>query len=280
MEAAVRRIPGLSGRLGRRCPSSAVPRCTSSGRTTTVWWRRSWRTRRRCASSLYQLFDHLPAPPLLHGLPTLWAAGHARRAAHRRGHRGVPAGALPPPGGLPELPGAQTLMQGAYLGAGLARFLPEGWIGPTPSPACSPSPPTATTPGPDAQRRRGPDEAGRGPGTADHSPAAGAGPRCGSTARRSAEEFFAAVLDQTGDGSLDWPDLAAMAREIAGRLDLDEPEETRSTTPSPAGAGAAGGSRHRRRRSDQRREAAAAVPSLAGPGPDQGRRGALLTSPT
>ncbi|MDV6290948.1 EF-hand domain-containing protein [Streptomyces sp. UP1A-1] len=35
------------------------------------------------------------------------------------------------------------------------------------------------------------------------------------------------MLDQTGDGLLDWPDLAAMARELSTRLDLDEPEETR-----------------------------------------------------
>ncbi|MFE5396225.1 EF-hand domain-containing protein [Streptomyces sp. NPDC056568] len=35
------------------------------------------------------------------------------------------------------------------------------------------------------------------------------------------------MLDQTGDGHLDWPDLAAMARDLATRLDLDEPEETR-----------------------------------------------------
>ena len=29
------------------------------------------------------------------------------------------------------------------------------------------------------------------------------------------------MLDQTGDGTLNWPDLAALAREIASRLDLD-----------------------------------------------------------
>ncbi|MBB0247027.1 calcium-binding protein, partial [Streptomyces alkaliphilus] len=45
--------------------------------------------------------------------------------------------------------------------------------------------------------------------------------------RRAAREFFRRVLDQTGDGYLDWPDLAAMARELSTRLDLDEPEETR-----------------------------------------------------
>jgi hypothetical protein len=44
---------------------------------------------------------------------------------------------------------------------------------------------------------------------------------------RSADRFFTEVLDQTGDGHLDWPDLAAMAREISGRLDLDEPAEQR-----------------------------------------------------
>jgi hypothetical protein len=43
----------------------------------------------------------------------------------------------------------------------------------------------------------------------------------------SADRFFAEVLDQTGDGHLAWPDLAAMAREIATRLDLDEQNEER-----------------------------------------------------
>jgi Ca2+-binding EF-hand superfamily protein len=53
-------------------------------------------------------------------------------------------------------------------------------------------------------------------------------PSAGSEdSRRSAEEFFHRVLDQTGDGHLDWPDLAAMARELSTRLDLDEPEESR-----------------------------------------------------
>ncbi|MFE2972840.1 EF-hand domain-containing protein [Streptomyces sp. NPDC059340] len=62
-------------------------------------------------------------------------------------------------------------------------------------------------------------DAGTGP---DPAPSAGTG-----EGRRSAGEFFRQVLDQTGDGHLDWPDLAAMARELSTRLDLDEPEETR-----------------------------------------------------
>ncbi len=45
--------------------------------------------------------------------------------------------------------------------------------------------------------------------------------------QRSSQEFFAEVPDQTGDGYLEWPDLAAMARELSSRLGPDEHEETR-----------------------------------------------------
>lgn len=185
---------------------------------------------------LYRLFDHLPAPALLDGAPTLWAAGRAV-AGPLLG--AITVASLPEPyrrrAGLPEMPGAPTLMQGAYLAAGLARFLPEGWIN-----AESIIEVLSLSPGSDDPRARtvtalrarmkrasallrllaplGGD-ADPGPGPA---PSAGAG-----ESRRSAEEFFRKVLDQTGDGQLDWPDLAAMARELSTRLDLDEPEETR-----------------------------------------------------
>jgi Ca2+-binding EF-hand superfamily protein len=91
-------------------------------------------------------------------------------------------------------------------------------------------------------------------------PAEGAGPQ------RGADEFFTTVLDQTGDGYLAWPDLAAMARELSTRLDLDEPEETRlyqayaewwrelQSALDTDGDGRV-----------SRAEYAAAVPSLAGP---------------
>jgi hypothetical protein len=42
---------------------------------------------------------------------------------------------------------------------------------------------------------------------------------------RPARWFFTHVLDQTGDGTLSWPDLAALAREISSRLDLDADRE-------------------------------------------------------
>lgn len=183
---------------------------------------------------LYRLFDHLPAPALLDGAPALWAAGRAV-AGPLLG--AITVASLPEPyrrrAGLPEMPGASTLMQGAYFAAGLARFLPAGWINAESIiEALSLSPdsddPRARTvaalrsrvkraaallrlltpligdPEPDRPSRTGTDEG-----------------------RRSAEDFFRTVLDQTGDGHLDWPDLAAMARELSTRLDLDEPEETR-----------------------------------------------------
>ncbi|WP_329133684.1 oxygenase MpaB family protein [Streptomyces sp. NBC_01476] len=178
---------------------------------------------------LYKLFDHLPAPPLLDGLPTVWAAGRAL-AGPVIGT--ITVASLPEPfrrrAGLPEIPGAQTLMQGAYLTAGLARFLPENWIRTeslTNLLYLSPDrddPQAATLAALHGRMKR----AGAflrlvTPFPTQRGPAGGAAPQ------RSAGEFFTAVLDQTGDGYLDWPDLAAMARELSSRLDLDEPEETR-----------------------------------------------------
>ncbi|GGY41076.1 oxygenase MpaB family protein [Streptomyces djakartensis] len=218
---------------------------------------------------LYKLFDHLPAPPLLNGLPTLWAAG---RTVAGPVLGAITVASLPEPfrrrAGLPELPGAQTAMQGAYLAAGLARFLPGGWIK-----ADSVIDLLALSPDSDDPRARTisalRDRMNRAgalirlitplppepvPGTAD------------GGLQRSAEEFFAQVLDQSGNGYLDWPDLAAMARELAGRLDLDEPEETRLYDAFAdwwrelqAALDADGDGRI------SAREYAAAVPSLAGP---------------
>lgn len=178
---------------------------------------------------LYKLFDHLPAPPLLGGLPTVWAAGRAL-AGPVIGT--ITVASLPEPfrrrAGLPDVPGARTLMQGAYTAVGLARFLPENWLS-TESLyellALSPDgddPRSATLAALHERVKRAgaflrlvvPFPAQRDAAT-DGSP------------RRSAAEFFREVLDQTGNGYLDWPDLAAMARELATRLDLDEPAESR-----------------------------------------------------
>ncbi|MGW2354358.1 oxygenase MpaB family protein [Actinacidiphila glaucinigra] len=183
---------------------------------------------------LYRLFDHLPAPALLDGAPTLWAAG---RAVVGPLLGAITVASLPEAyrrkAGLPEMPGAPTLMQGAYLAAGLTRFLPDGWVDAESiiealslSPD-SKDPRARTVTALRARLKRAsamlrlltPLSGGTGP---DPVPPAASG-----NDRRSAEELFRQVLDQTGDGHLDWPDLAAMARELATRLDLDEPEETR-----------------------------------------------------
>ncbi|MFJ8434026.1 oxygenase MpaB family protein [Kitasatospora sp. NPDC094019] len=186
---------------------------------------------------LYRLFEHLPAPPLLSGLPTLWAAARATAAPVVGA---IAVASLPEPfrrrAGLPEIPGAQTLMQGAYLSIGLVRFLPESWIDPeniinllslTPG---SDNPQARTVAALQSRIERAaalirlllplPEPREPAARATTVSPAAAA-------YRRETEDFFRQVLDQTGNGTLDWPDLAAMARELSSRLDLDEPEETR-----------------------------------------------------
>jgi uncharacterized protein (DUF2236 family)/Ca2+-binding EF-hand superfamily protein len=217
---------------------------------------------------LFKLFDHLPAPPLLHGLPTLWAAG---RAVAGPVIGAITVASLPEVfrrrAGLPELPGTQTAMQGAYLAAGLARFLPGGWVK-----ADSILDLLALSPDSDDPRARTisalRDKMNRAgalirlitPLPPEPEPAPEGG------MRRSAEEFFAEVLDQTGNGYLDWPDLAAMARELSSRLDLDEPQEVRLYNAFAdwwrelqAALDADGDGRI------SVQEYAAAVPSLAGP---------------
>ncbi|MYS18604.1 DUF2236 domain-containing protein [Streptomyces sp. SID4982] len=183
---------------------------------------------------LYKLFDHLPAPPLLAGLPTLWGTG---RAVAGPVIGAITVASLPESfrrrAGLPETPGAQTLMHGTYLAAGLARFLPGGWVHAqgvadllTLSPDSDDPRMRTVTALREQMKRAGALFRLITPVPAEPVPAQPA-PTGGAGTRRSAEEFFEEVLDQTGDGFLDWPDLAAMAREMSTRLDLDEPEETR-----------------------------------------------------
>ncbi|MER5551351.1 oxygenase MpaB family protein [Streptomyces sp. NPDC002793] len=180
---------------------------------------------------LYRLFEHLPAPPLFAGLPTLWATGRAL-AGPVIGT--VTVASLPEAlrrrAGLPEIPGAQTLMQSAYMAARLARALPDGWLQTENVVGLLQLSPGAE--GPWAETLTTLRARGKRAGALLRLirpvpvPAQQDG-TAGTESRRSADEFFTEVLDQTGDGYLDWPDLAAMAREICSRLDLDEPEETR-----------------------------------------------------
>ncbi|MEU8575431.1 oxygenase MpaB family protein [Streptomyces asoensis] len=192
---------------------------------------------------LFRLFDHLPAPALLDGAPTLWAAGRAMVSPLLGS---ITVASLPEAyrrrAGLPEMPGATTLMQGAYLSAGLTRFLPDGWLDAgaileTLSLSPDSDDPRARTVTALRARMKQASallrlltpwsgDTGPEPAPSATTPDTGVTGAAGE-GRRSAEEFFRQVLDQTGDGYLDWPDLAAMARELATRLDLDEPDETR-----------------------------------------------------
>jgi len=112
-------------------------------------------------------------------------------------------------------------MHGAYLTAGLAtRLLPNGWAG-TSSFMSLLDPHHTDGSGPWADLRR---KAGQAAAMLRLITPA---PDEVDQATHSADRFFAEVLDQTGDGYLGWPDLAAMAREIATRLDLNEGDEER-----------------------------------------------------
>ncbi|MFE0797421.1 oxygenase MpaB family protein [Streptomyces mutabilis] len=182
---------------------------------------------------LYRLFDHLPAPALLDGAPTVWAAG---RAVAGPLFGAITVASLPEAyrrrAGLPEMPGADTLMRGAYLAAGLARFLPEGWLNAENiidllTLSTGSDDPRARTVAALRGRMKRASALLRLITPLGGVPDPGRASAHTGEGRHSAEEFFRQVLDQTGDGHLDWPDLAAMARELSTRLDLDEPEETR-----------------------------------------------------
>ncbi|GIH66246.1 oxygenase MpaB family protein [Microbispora siamensis] len=188
---------------------------------------------------LDRLFAQVPAPPLLRDRPAVWAAG---RALASPAATAVIVASLPESLrarlGLAELPGTRTLMHAAYLSTRLAtRVLPEAWtrldtvmtvLDPAYAPQRNGGAPAGLPlldglPVLDGLRR-GAAKAGALLRLLTPDPETAAD---GDSALRSASRFFSEVLDQTGDGHLDWPDLAAMAREIATRLDLDAQDEDR-----------------------------------------------------
>ncbi|MEV4015452.1 EF-hand domain-containing protein [Nonomuraea angiospora] len=171
---------------------------------------------------LYRLFANVPAPPLLRNHPAVWALG---RTVAGPVAAAITIASLPESFcqrvALPDLPGARALMHGAYLTAGFAtRVLPDNWVDVN-SLVSLLDPGHAGGSGPWQNVRR---KAGQAaalvrlitPAPDDVNPTI-----------RSADRFFTEVLDQTGDGYLTWPDVAAMARELATRLDLDGQDEER-----------------------------------------------------
>lgn len=167
---------------------------------------------------LYRLLADVPAPPALRARPELWVVG---RSVAGPLATAITIASLPESFSrrvaLPDLPGARTLMRSTYLAAALAtRCLPDsltrvetfmGLLGAGADPW-------------ESVRR----QAGKAAALVRLlTPAA----EDDGEAVRSADRFFTEVLDQTGDGYLRWPDLAAMAREVATRLDLGEHDEER-----------------------------------------------------
>lgn len=167
---------------------------------------------------LYRLIADLPAPPALRARPALWAMG---RSVASPLATAITIASLPESFSrriaLPDLPGARTLMRSTYLTAALAtRYLPDSLTR--------------------VDTFMGLFDAGADPWESVRRQAgkAAALVRLLTPAAedddetvRSADRFFTEVLDQTGDGYLRWPDLAAMAREVATRLDLGEHDEER-----------------------------------------------------
>jgi uncharacterized protein (DUF2236 family) len=178
-------------------------------------------------SVLHRLFDTVPAPPLLRDQRAAWAA--VRSIAGPMAAR-ITIASLPPTFRdrvqINSSTFSDTLMVGAYLGSGLAARVLPGLTNPW---ALA----DLLDPGDDqpvsavfGALLRGASTLTSAVRAARPNTAAAAAARPGpGPAAWSAERFFTHVLDQTGDGTVSWPDLASLAREIASRLDLDTDPE-------------------------------------------------------
>lgn len=180
---------------------------------------------------LYRLLDAVPPPPLLREQRAAWAA--IRSIAGPVAAR-VTVASLPPTFRdrvkieIPAL--SDALMVGAYRGTGLAaRALPNLTNPWTLANLLDPDGGDQSVSAVFGAVLRG--------ASAVTSFARAARPGAGGSQRQpggqgqgsatwSAQRFFTHVLDQTGDGTVSWPDLAALAREIASRLDLDVDRES------------------------------------------------------
>lgn len=172
-------------------------------------------------SVLHRLLDTMPPPPLLRDQRTAWAA--LRSIAGPVAAR-VTIASLPATFrdrvriNTPVL--SETLMVGAYRGTGLAALCLPGVTNPW-----------ALADLLDTDEDHQPTSVVlgallRGASTLTSVVrAVRPNPAASQPGREPAERFFTHVLDQTGDGTVAWPDLASLAREIASRLDLDADRE-------------------------------------------------------
>ncbi|MCP2335404.1 oxygenase MpaB family protein [Actinomadura rupiterrae] len=177
---------------------------------------------------LFELFGRMPAPPLLRGHPAFWAASRVMAGpVIAEFLKASLPDALRRRAGLGETPGSQILARGVYLGTGVAsRLLPPAWTR-TDTVVGLLDPTRADGPGGQLLTTLRRQQARAAALLRLLTPLASERSASEGSAARSAERFFAEVLDQTGDGYVSWPDLAAMAREVASRLDLDADAEER-----------------------------------------------------
>ncbi|MEU0940220.1 oxygenase MpaB family protein [Embleya sp. NPDC005971] len=188
-------------------PADAMPGTVEEFR---VWFDETVRDKLTAGQGVEQLLDalgRLPAPAALSFVPeAVWSAGCAAFGA---AIRTVVASTLPPSyreqlGERGRVPfGAETMVSLACRTAAVASdLLPTKWV----------YMPLAATY--IAAKR----EAGRGLRRF------GPHDRAAEPAAQLAD-LFVRILDQTGDGVLSWPDLAALARVFSDRLDLAAVDE-------------------------------------------------------
>ena len=172
---------------------------------------------------LYRLFAEVPAPPLLKDQPAVWAA---IRAVVGPIATAITVASLPESyrrqAYLSAMPGARVLMHTAYLTAGLATRMLPTTLTQASSMLGALAPVNDTDAGAQAldTLRNQAERVGAmlrlvTPDAVRREPDGRSKRATSRSAQRSAEAFFTKVLDQTGDGHLAWPDIAAMAREIA-----------------------------------------------------------------
>ena len=176
-------------------------------------------------SVLHRLLDTMPPPPLLHSQRTAWAA--VRSIAGPVAAR-ITIASLPATFrdrvqiSTPVL--SDALMVGAYRSTGLAALCLPGVTNPWAiADLLDPEDDQPVSPVFGALLRGASALTSAVRAVRPHAASPRSGP---DPAVWPAQHFFTHVLDQTGDGTLSWPDLASLAREIASRLDLDADPET------------------------------------------------------
>ena len=175
-------------------------------------------------SVLHRLLDTVPPPPLLRDQRTAWAA--VRSITGPVAAR-VTIASLPPTFRdrvqINSSTISDVLMVGAYRGTGLAALCLPGATSPWALADLLDPEENQAASAVFGALLRGASALTSAVRTLRPNPAAAQPGR--EPAAWSAESFFTHVLDQTGDGTLSWPDLASLAREIAARLDLDADPE-------------------------------------------------------